>query len=108
MTRLHFCSWWVAISVAVASAAGADAPPRFDRDIAPLLKAHCVKCHGPAKREGKLNLSTAADIVRGGKNGAVVAPHDAAASRLWERIASDEMPPDEPLKAAEKDLIKRW
>ena len=32
--------------------------PTLDRHILPLLKARCVKCHGPAKREAKLNLAS--------------------------------------------------
>lgn len=86
----------------------ADPPPQFDREIAPLLKAQCVKCHGPARREAGLNLSTAAGVARGGKKGAVVAPHDIAASKLWERVDNDDMPPDDPLGDDEKALLKRW
>lgn len=82
--------------------------PRFDSEIAPLLKSRCVKCHGPATREAGLYLSTPAGIARGGKSGPVVAPHDPAASRLWEKIAADEMPPDEPLTEAERSTIRRW
>ena len=85
-----------------------DPPPRFARDIQPLFKRHCLKCHGPAKREAKLNLSTPAGIVRGGMNGAVLVPHDADASLLYKRVAEDEMPPDEPLLEADKQLLKRW
>jgi hypothetical protein len=83
-------------------------PPRFARDIQPLLKRHCLKCHGPAKREAGLNLSTPGGIVFGGKNGAALVPHDVAASLLWKRIAEDEMPPEEPLGDHEKDIVKRW
>ncbi|MSR56716.1 MAG: DUF1553 domain-containing protein [Planctomycetaceae bacterium] len=90
------------------AAIAADPPPRFDRQIAPLLKTHCVKCHGPAKREAGLNLSTAAGVARGGKKGAVVAPHDIAASKLWERVDNDDMPPDAPLGDDEKDMLRRW
>lgn len=100
--------WLCCVAVPVATGRAADPAPRFERDIAPLLKTHCVKCHGPAKQEGKLNLSNPAGIARGGKSGATVAPHDASASRLWERVDSDEMPPDEPLSAELKDLLKRW
>ncbi len=83
-------------------------PPRFARDIQPLLKRQCLKCHGPAKREAGLNLSTPGGIVRGGKNGAVLVPHDVAASLIWNRVAEDEMPPEEPLAADEKEVLKRW
>src|SRR5205823_2610176 len=82
--------------------------PRFARDVQPLLKRHCLKCHGSAKREGGLNLSTPGGIVRGGKNGAALVPHDVAASLLWKRIAEDEMPPEEPLAENEKEILKRW
>ena len=85
-----------------------DPPPRFTRDIQPLLKRHCLKCHGPAKREAKLNLSTPGGIIRGGMNGAVLVPHDAQASLLYKRVAEDEMPPDDPLPEADKQLLRRW
>ncbi len=85
-----------------------DQPPRFASDIQPLLKRHCLKCHGPAKREARLNLSTPGGIIRGGMNGAVLVPHDLDASLLWKRVADDEMPPDEPLSDGAKVLLKRW
>ena len=44
----------------------ADTRPDLDRDILPLLKAHCVKCHGPIKPKGKLNLSSPRSMARGG------------------------------------------
>ena len=85
----------------------ADAP-QFGRDVAPLIQRHCVKCHGPAKQEGKLNASSVSGLIRGGESGAVLVPHDVAASLLWKRVSSDEMPLDAPLSADEKSLLKRW
>ncbi len=85
----------------------ADAP-QFGRDVAPLIQRHCVKCHGPAKQEGKLNASSVSGLIRGGESGAVLVPHDVAASLLWKRVSSDEMPPDALLSADEKSLLKRW
>lgn len=82
--------------------------PRFDQDIVPLIKRHCVKCHGPAKQEGKLDLSVAVGFVRGGKHGSAIVPHDLDASLIWKRVEGDEMPPDESLSAGEKALLKRW
>ena len=37
----------------------ADIPQLFDfpRDIQPILDKHCVRCHNPDKRNGKINLS---------------------------------------------------
>lgn len=89
-------------------AASAADSPSYEREIAPLLKRQCVKCHGPAKREGKLDLSLGGAIMRGGKQGAVLVPHDIDASLLWQRVAADEMPPETPLSDAEKSLLKGW
>jgi hypothetical protein len=74
----------------------------------PLLKARCVKCHGPAKREGKLNLASPRGIARGGKDGAVVVPGKPDESLLTERVEAGEMPPKEPLSASEQTLLRRW
>lgn len=83
-------------------------PAGFAEKISPLFKNKCVKCHGPAKAEAKLDLSTAAAVLRGGENGPIVAPHQVEESLLWERVQSDEMPPKEPLTADEKNQIKLW
>jgi hypothetical protein len=47
-------------------AAAADAVPRFEHDVFPILQAHCLKCHGEKKREGGLDLRTVGGILRGG------------------------------------------
>ena len=80
----------------------------FEGQIAPLLKTHCVKCHGPSKREAQLNFSTPASLAKGNDQGAVVVPHDLEASRIWEQVQADDMPPDQPLSAEQKSLLKRW
>lgn len=82
--------------------------PTFDGEIAPLLKRHCVKCHGPAKQEGKLNLAAAGGLVRGGTAGAAIVPHDVEGSAIWQRISADEMPPESPLSQEDKALLRRW
>jgi len=107
---MRFCALWSLAWLALMSFAhGADGDvPDFERQIAPLLKRHCVKCHGPAKQEGKLNLAVPDAIVRGGQSGAVIIPHDAGASPLWQRVSADEMPPEAPLSAVEKRLVREW
>ncbi len=86
----------------------ADDSAKYSDAIAPIFKERCVKCHGPAKSEGKLDLSTAAAVVRGGENGSIIASHQLDESLLWERIKSDEMPPKQPLTGDEKAKIKAW
>ncbi|MGV2336885.1 MAG UNVERIFIED_CONTAM: hypothetical protein LVR18_23270 [Planctomycetaceae bacterium] len=88
-------------------AAGPEVPD-FNRDIRPLLRDHCVKCHGPLQQQGKLNLSLPAPIARGGEGGAVIVPGHPENSRLWQLVERDEMPEGKPLSADEKDLLRRW
>jgi hypothetical protein len=88
---------------------GADpAIPDFQRDIRPLLKNHCLKCHGPLRPAGQLNLSLPATVARGGAGGPAIIPGQPAASLLWQRVERDEMPESEPLPAHEKQLLRSW
>ncbi len=99
------------VTLYVPAACGADraaADPQLARDVLPLLKTRCVKCHGPTKQEAKLNLSTPGGLARGGENGPPIMPGQPAASLLWQRIDDDEMPPDDPLPEEERALLKRW
>ncbi len=93
--------------VSVASAAE-PSPPDFQNDVLPLLKNRCVKCHGPAKQEGKLNLSLPPGIARGGETGTVIVPGNVPDSLLWQLVETDEMPKGSPLSIEEKDLLRRW
>ncbi len=114
MTRLPNSLVWIALlaihsPIASAAANGqADEVPTYESHIAPLLKTYCVKCHGPAKQEEGLNLSTAVAVATGNSNGAVIVPHDLEASKLWKQIESDQMPPDDPLPENQKMLIRKW
>src|SRR5687767_14428353 len=69
------------------------APPDFDKQVAPVLAARCLDCHGGAKPKGDLDLSRRANV-------------DAA--EVWKRVAAGEMPPKKPLPDAEKALLKEW
>ena len=84
--------------------------PSLERDVLPLFKARCLKCHGPIKPKGKLNLSNARSLARGGSSGPVVVAGNLDESTLWELVSNDEMPPEpeEPLSADEKSLLRRW
>lgn len=101
------CCIWVACCIELASVVSGESPD-FERQIRPVFKKHCVKCHGPSKREGKLDLSLPRAIARGNPSGAVIVPHDLENSRLWKLIDADEMPPETPLSPEEKSLIRNW
>jgi hypothetical protein len=104
------CFWFslIAIFAVLASNDAKAADPQLATDILPLLKTRCVKCHGPARQEGKLNLSIRAGLARGGESGELLVARDPAGSLLWQRIEADEMPPEDPLPANEKAAIKEW
>ena len=84
--------------------AAAVSPPDFNRDIAPLIAKHCLECHNPATRKGKLDLTRKATAFAGGKN---IVPGKSAASVMWEVISENEMPKKRvPLSAGEKADLK--
>ncbi|MDZ4783302.1 MAG: DUF1549 domain-containing protein, partial [Planctomycetia bacterium] len=99
----------IMLAVALLQASGAAAEgPDFRDDVLPLLKLHCVRCHGPAKQAGELNLSLPTAIARGGENGPAVNTAEATSSLLWQRVESNEMPPEEPLPDDAKQILKQW
>jgi hypothetical protein len=93
-----------------AGSAGVEIRPSLEQDVLPLLKARCLKCHGPVKPKGKLNLSSARSLARGGSSGPVIVPGNLDESTLWDLVSNNEMPPapEEPLSAAEKATLRRW
>lgn len=86
----------------------------FEQEIAPILAARCIKCHGPDKQKQGLRLDQRAAAFLGGDSGEPgIVPGDSARSELLRRVdpadESDLMPPKgAPLTAAEIALIKRW
>jgi len=89
------------------------APPldlTFEEHVRPLLKAHCLDCHGATEeREGGLDLRLVRLMTAGGDSGPALVPGDAAASLLLARVRSGEMPPGEKkMSALEQDLLARW
>jgi hypothetical protein len=78
----------------------------FETKIAPLIAKHCLECHNPATRKGKLDLTRQATAFAGGEN---IMPGKSAASALWEAVAENEMPKKRPpLSADEKTALKKW
>ena len=85
----------------------------FVRDIKPIFRDACFKCHGPEKEKGGLSLVAKARAMEGGDTGAGILPGNSAASALVHRIAAlDEdtaMPPEgERLSATHVGLVRAW
>jgi hypothetical protein len=77
-------------------------------EVMPLLKRHCIKCHGVSKKEAGLQLHSAVRIFQGGETGAVVIPGHPETSSLLTRVQKNEMLPENPLSDSEKQILERW
>jgi ankyrin repeat protein len=95
-------------------AAQAPAKVDFGRDIQPLLREHCVECHGPSQQMRGLRLDRRRDALpnRVGANGARIVPGDSARSVLFRRLTGAQsgprMPPSGPLPEQKLKLIQSW
>jgi cytochrome c553 len=83
----------------------------FREKVAPVLETRCVRCHGDTASKGDLNLTTLANLFKGGKSGPAVVPRKPDESVLLDKITGN--PPEMPLK--EKPLsedevagIRNW
>lgn len=99
-----------AICVLVSSAARAENLVDFQRDIAPLLVARCLECHGPETAKNDFRVDDQESLL------GFIEVGDEEASSLWTDylITTDadmQMPPAShggPLSRAELALIGRW
>ncbi len=82
--------------------------PDFDRDVVPLLASKCLECHSGAGSEGGLDLTQQNRMLKGGESGPAVVPGKLDDSPLWQRVRDDEMPPEHPLSANEKTILRDW
>lgn len=82
----------------------------FERDVRPILKAHCFLCHGEdPELKGGLDLRLVRLMRSGGDSGTALQAGDHAGSLLWQRVDSNEMPPSsKKLSATEKETLKSW
>ncbi len=85
----------------------AEQAPSFERDIAPLLTAHCLKCHSGPRAKGELDLTRREHMLAGDRK-SVLAPGRAADSLLFQYVHDRKMPPKQSLSAAQIELLRRW
>ena len=73
----------------------------YQSEVLPTLQANCLRCHGGMNRRGGLNMSTRANLLQGGKDGAVVIlgrPEDS----LLLRVINPRLPDDDPMRMPPK------
>jgi hypothetical protein len=109
-------SWQIVVlaAVAVTSLRAATASVDYARDVKPILKQHCYRCHGASQQKGGLRADTVAFLKEGGDVGPAFKSGDSAASLLVQAILGThddiaQMPYKKPpLGEADVAKIRAW
>jgi hypothetical protein len=85
----------------------------YGRDVAPVLRQACAKCHSAETAMGKLKLESQAEILKGGVSGPAIVPGNSTGSLLVKRILGTADAPRmplgaDPLPADKVALIRAW
>lgn len=98
--KLHLALW--PLSAVFASAA--EPILMFEKDVRPIVKAHCTHCHGEEEKpEGGVDLRLRRFMDE------LIVPGQPAKSKLVEVIRSGEMPEKgKPLTEAQLAVIEKW
>lgn len=100
----------------VSAQESANKPAFYTEKVRPILVANCGKCHLEMNHKGGLSLMTKESMMKGGRDGVVIAPGDPANSVLVKLIRHEgpaddpkPMPPKSP-KISDEDIatIERW
>ena len=107
---MKFFSALLILLVVSARLSAAEKDITFEKQVRPILKAHCFECHGEgAKLKGNLDLRLKRLLTDGGKSGPAIVPGDVKKSLLIERVRSEEMPPGKrKLTRDEISVLERW
>ena len=106
VTFVSFCSDSLLPATSV-SAAEID----FEKQVAPVLTANCIKCHNGKKARAGLNLSTREKALKGSEAGEVLVPGKPEESLLVQRAADGSMPPEADgrrLSKEEVEMLTAW
>ena len=104
--------WATALFLCPALVQAAEERVDFARDVQPIFRARCTRCHGADQQRSHLRLDSKTGALRGGLSGTVVIPGNSSGSALLQRISGllqPRMPfEDTPLPEAEIARIKSW
>ncbi|HWB97285.1 MAG TPA: DUF1549 domain-containing protein, partial [Bryobacteraceae bacterium] len=112
--KIRLC---IGVLAAGLSTLSSSAAVDFDRDVRPILSDQCFSCHGPddKTRMMGLRLDTREGLFSKRRGEAVIAPGDAAHSKLFQKISATDparrMPPassGRTLTAKQIETIKAW
>ncbi|MBX7104138.1 MAG: PSD1 and planctomycete cytochrome C domain-containing protein [Gemmataceae bacterium] len=97
--------------LALAGPARAEDFAVYEKDVLPLLKQHCYKCHGDGKIKAGLRLTGRDALRKGGDSGPAIDEKNPAKSLLLKAINYKdglEMPPTGKLPAKDIETITKW
>ncbi len=114
MTRS--CALTLVVAVVAVAGASAQAPSPatlefFEKEVRPLLAAHCLKCHGDDKPKAMLRLTARDAVLTGGDSGPAAVPGKPDDSLLVKAVRYRDdlkMPPKEKLGARDVATLTRW
>ncbi|MCH8828251.1 MAG: DUF1549 domain-containing protein [Planctomycetes bacterium] len=110
----------LAVTATTAAAMAEKLPPAatgkidFVRQIQPILKQHCAKCHAGEIRKGGFSINTRRTVLDGSEADVAVILGNSAQSPLILRVASADpdlrMPPkgEKPLSKKQVGLLRAW
>ncbi len=82
--------------VAVSAQAAPNTAAYYTANVKPIFEKNCYRCHGNGNHRGGLVLDTQAGMLKGGKDGAVIAPGHPEDSLLI-KLIRHEGPADDPM-----------
>lgn len=88
-------------------------PASFESEVAPILAARCVRCHGSERASAQLRLDTFDGLRQGGRSGPLLRPGLPQNSLIMARLTAESdrqrMPRNgDPLSDTELGIIARW
>lgn len=110
-TRLVLWSFACGVVASVPSLRAAEAAAKIAPQAMVILKGNCFGCHNEEKKKGGLLLTSRQHALKGGENGAVLAPGKPAQSKLLQALAADadpHMPPKKQLSDKQIAIIQAW
>jgi len=86
--------------------------PSFNTDVAPILQKNCLSCHSSTVHKSGLILESYDAVMKGGRRGQSIIPHDANGSLIIQMLQGDTYPrmpfQTDPLSANDIATIKSW
>ena len=114
-TRTPLAPTVLAVLLTVASHAHAADPEQlefFEKQVRPLLSAHCYGCHSvkAAKLKANLRVDSLKALLKGGDSGPAIIPGKAAESLLLKAVRYEEyeMPPKGKLPERDIAVFEQW